>query len=953
MSVFYKFRRYRFHRFSFLMFVFWLIVVLVVGGGSAYSQLLAVSNWVNFQISMVSKETPNIVTENVRKTVLENNLTVLTKEVHTSPVVTVQVWYKVGSRNEEPGVNGIAHQLEHMMFRGTKNRPIQFGRLFSVLGSDSNAFTSYDQTAYYNTVEPDKLPALLVLEADRMQNALIDAEKLAQEKRVVISELEGYENSPNYRLSRAVMRAAFPNHPYGSPVGGTKAEVEKFQVDQVRKYYRNFYTPDNAVLVIVGDFHTASTLKVVKETFGKTPRRVRSEELGVRNEERISHSPVHYYPRGGPEFPTPYSPLPSPILLREPGAGTLLEAVYPLPDANHPDVAALNVMDYILTEGRNSRLYQALVESGLATDVTASAVNLRYCGWYDLSVTANPNQNLTKIDSVLRSAIANFAQKGVTAEEVNRSKTQLAAALILSNLDITSLATLLGSNETMSGDYRYTDRYLASVRRVTAADVQRVANTYLKPEARTLGFFEPTQIQQKDISGKANAPQVTEHFTSGAPVSELEIEKYLPPVDLANASATTLTSPQQFTLSNGLRVLLLPDHSTHTVTLNGYIKAGAEFDTEKKSGIASIVADNLMNGTKTKDVLTIAKALEDRGASLTFKSYREGVQIQGNSLAVDLPVLVRTFADVVKNPTFPTKELEISRQHALTALKEDLNDPSEVAKRTFVQSLYPKKHPLHTFPTQESLHLIKRQDVIDFKRKLYRPDTTVLTLVGDFAPTSVRSLLEAEFGNWKAHGQPPKLEYPAVSMPKTVVRVNPIVPGKSQAITYMGNTGINRKDPRFYAASVLNQILGGDTLSSRLGAEVRDRQGLTYGIYSNFLAGKNSGTFLIEMQTSPEDTPKAIASTRELLQQIHQQGVSALEVETAKRTLVSNYTVSLAKPEELASRILMNEVYALSEKELRSFREKIQAVTQAQVNQAARELLHPDKIVVVTAGPAV
>src|SRR5579883_824309 len=269
MSVLYKLRRYRFHRFPFLLLIFSLILVLLVGSESTYSHLVALSNWVNFHNTGVSNKTHLLLREDVHKTVLENGLTVLTKEVHTSPVVTVQVWYKVGSRNEEPGVNGIAHQLEHMMFRGTKKRPIQFGQLFSVLGSDSNAFTSYDQTAYYNTVEPDKLKALLVLEADRMQNAVIDADKLAHEKRVVISELQGYENSPNYRLNRAVMRAAFPNHPYGLPVGGTKADVEKFQVEQVRKYYRNFYSPDNAVLVIVGDFQTTSTLKVVQEKFGK------------------------------------------------------------------------------------------------------------------------------------------------------------------------------------------------------------------------------------------------------------------------------------------------------------------------------------------------------------------------------------------------------------------------------------------------------------------------------------------------------------------------------------------------------------------------------------------------------------------------------------------------------------------------------------------------------------
>jgi zinc protease len=172
----------------------------------------------------------------------------------------VQVWYKIGSRNEAPGVNGIAHQLEHMLFKGTKDRPIQFGRLFSALGSDSNAFTSFDNTVYFGTVEREKLKALLTLEADRMQNSIIEASQLEKEKRVVISELQGYENSPNYRLNRAVMRAAFPNQAYGLTVGGTKADVQKFTVEQVRDYYRRFYSPENATLVVVGDFQTEPAL---------------------------------------------------------------------------------------------------------------------------------------------------------------------------------------------------------------------------------------------------------------------------------------------------------------------------------------------------------------------------------------------------------------------------------------------------------------------------------------------------------------------------------------------------------------------------------------------------------------------------------------------------------------------------------------------------------------------
>ncbi|MBD2778828.1 M16 family metallopeptidase [Iningainema tapete] len=926
-------------RFSFLLLTIWLVTVLLLGHKSAHSHLPSVYNWVNIQRTEVSQKTISpLLKDNIHKTVLENGLTVLTKEVHTSPVVTVQAWYKVGSRHEEAGVNGIAHQLEHMMFRGTNNRPIQFGRLFSVLGSDSNAFTSHDQTAYYNIAERQKLKALLMLEADRMQNSLIDADKLAQEKRVVISELQGYENSSEYRLSRAVMRAAFPNHAYGLPVGGTKADVEKFDVEQVRKYYRNFYTPDNAVLVIVGDFQTAPTLDVVQETFGKIPKG-RSQESEVRSQNLEQKSKKNF--------------ASSPIVLREPGAAAMLQAVYPLPDVNHPDVPALDVMDYILTEGRNSRLEQELVESGLASEVKASVINLMEAGWYELWVTAVNRSDLKKIDSVLNRAIANLATKGVTIEEVNRAKAKLEAALILGNRDISSLAIQLGNDETTTGNYLYTDSYLAGVRKVTPADVQRVANQYIKPQLRTVGFFEPTKVQPKEVGDKSNSAQIKEKFTTGVPVDYQEVAQYLPPIDSQEVSDAARPIPERFTLPNGMRVLLMRDPSTPTVTLSGYIKAGTEFDPENKAGIAAIVAENLMNGTKNKNVLTIAKALEDKGAHLDFDAYREGVRIEGNSLAVDLPILVQTLADVVKNATFPQKELELSRKQTLTDLKEELDDPLSVAKRTFVQSVYPSKHPVHTFPTEKSLQLISRGDVIDFKTKHYRPDTTVLALVGDFAPTEVRKLIESELGDWKVSGNAPTLNYPMVSMPKEVVQVNPILPGKAQAITYMGNTGINRNDSRYYSAVILNQILGGDTLSSRLGAEVRDRQGLTYGIYSNFMAGKSFGTFLIEMQTSPEDTTQAIASTHKLLKQIHLKGVTAVEVEVAKHTLLSNYIISLANPEDLIHEILMNEVYGLNEEELRLFTDKIQAVTLAQVNQAARELLHPDKIVVVTAGPSV
>lgn len=934
MSVYLRLLRIR--SFPYLLLAVGLILALFLGGESSYSKLVAVSKCVNSNKQLVTEnQTVLTIADNVHKTTLENGLTVITKEVHTAPVVTVQMWYKVGTRNEKLGVNGIAHQLEHMMFKGTKSRPVQFGQLFSALGSNSNAFTSHDQTVYYNTAERNKLKALLTLEADRMHNAVIDTEQLESEKRVVISELKGYENDPEYRLNRVIMRSAFLDHPYGLPVGGTEEDVAGFTTKQVEQYYENFYSPNNAILVIVGDFETTKTIEAVKEIFEKIPANQDKkflEQTKFKNSLAANSSER--------------------ITLKQPGAAPLFQSVYRLPSAKHPDIPALDIFDYILAEGRNSRLDQALVDSGKASDVSASVISLEEAGWYELLVTANSASKLSKIESIVNREISYLIDKEVSLEELNRAKAQLQASVILSNRDITSLAMQLGNDQATTGDYTYTDRYLAAIEKVTVEDVQRVAQKYFKQQKPTVGFFEPTQIKAKEKSDRKQlVAQHSENFSKNTTAS-VDIAKYLPAVDSTIAS-TNRVLPSKLTLPNGLEILLLPDQSTSTVTLGGYIKAGAEFDPHNQAGLASLVADNLLNGTKNQDFLSIARTLDDCGANLDFETYREGVYIEGNSLSDDLPVLVKTLADVIKNPTFPQQQLQLTRKQALTNLKQDLDDPEEVAQRTFSQTVFPKTHPSYNFPSQESLQRITRADVVNFQEKHYRPDTTVLALVGDFELTQVKKLIEREFGNWHVSGKIPQIKYPPVNLPESVIRLNPVVPGKAQAITFIGNKAINRQDPRYYAAIVLNHILGGDTISSRLGSEIRDRLGLTYGIYSNLLAGKNAGTFSIEMQTSPEHTTKAIASTRELLEELHQKGVTPTEVENAKHNLTGNYNVSLASPNELTYRIIRNQVLDLDIEELRSYTDKIQAVTPVQVNQAARELLHPDKIVVVTAGPPV
>ncbi len=884
----------------------------------------------------VAPRSPLRLTEDVRKAVLANGLTVLLKQVKTAPAVTVQVWYRVGSRNERPGITGISHQLEHLLFKGTRDRPIQFGRLFSALGSSSNAFTSYDMTAYYGTVSPDKLEALLVLESDRMTNALVGAEQLESERTVVLSELDGGNNNPGTRLFKQVMAAAFPTSNYRWPVIGDRQDVESYTADQVRDYYRTYYRPDNATLIVAGNFDEAQALGLINATFGKID---------------VPPAPLAQ-PLSAPSAPAAASLPAAPIVLKEPGSVPQLLAIYPtLPPIVHPDVPAIDLLDSILTSGKSSRFYQALVETGIASSAGASASTMRDPGWYSFSGIPAKGKTLADLDRAIQAEITKVQREGVTTAELDRARTQFKASYILGNRDIISQAFQLGYSQTVAGDYRFSDRYLAALDKVTPADVQRVAQQYLVPDRRVVGYFEPTVVTPQAASDSAST--LKDNFTPATPVDPSEVAKYLPPSALqVTGGSPARVTPERFVLPNGLTVFLWRDRSSPAFTLVGEItSAGTGFDSPAKAGLADLVAQNLDSGTKTKTELELAAALENRGASLSFAATREGVDIAAVGLAADLPVVVRQLADVLQNATFPSQPLEISRKRNLVALASELDSPATLARRTFQSTLFPPGHPYHAMRSQASLSGLTREDLVAFYRRHYRPDTTTLVVMGDFDPEAVKALLRQSLGSWRASGQPPQLVYPPVPAPRGRQEQILTLAGKTQAITLLGHPGILRRDRRYDAALVLNHALGGDTLSSRLGAEIRDRQGLTYGIYSYFQAGKGAGQFVVSMQTSGKDRQKAVEQTLALLQDVRDRGITLAELEAAKRSLINSFPVDLVDPDNLAEAVLDDASFGFPVGHFYDFPQRIRAVTLEDANRAARELLHPDNLVVVTVTP--
>lgn len=869
------------------------------------------------------------LSSHVRQTILENGLTILTKEVPTAPVVSVQVWYRVGFLDETPEQKQVAHLLEHMLFRGTKKRPIQFGQLFTALDSDFDAFIGQEYTHYIHTIAPHKLKALLILEADRMQNTLIKADDLAQEKQILLTELQGRENDPYYRLYCALLKAQFPHLLYSQRV--TKADLDKITVEQVHKFYRQYYRPNNASLVIVGNFQTEELLQDIKAIFGGMTQQ---EEITRTQKVKPKRLPI-----------SRYSTSRLPIVRRGAAGLPAMAFMYPLPERNHPDIPALMVMDYILNYGASSYLSRALGGSGIANSAIAQPTLLSEEGWYFIGVTANLKRDLNRVQGLVEQVIKHLQTQGVSPQQLDRAKAQIRGNTVLRHRTVANQAHRIGYDLTVSGNYRYTDGLLEAVNRVSTKDVQRVAQKYLSSQKRTIGRLEPTQPKKIASDIQTIHGNVSEDFSPTEPFATAEIAKYLPPFPAENRQQRAIPVPQKFILPNGLQVLLFPDSTTPSVSLRAYVRAGQEFEPPDKAGLAALTVTNLFSGP-----FWLVQELENRGGlGITFQCHAEGVNIYGVSLADDLPLLLEALADRLQYASFPTQPLEISRQNYLKFVQVAAEEPANIARQTLVEAFYPADHPLSQVPNEVTLKAISREDIVKFYQQHYRPDNIVFALVGDFNVSQVRAYMETIFGNWQASGKPPiSPRWSEASIPKKMMRLHKSLSRQTQSLTLMGYPIPELAPKRFYAAKVLNEILGGNSITSRLGNELRYHRGLTYTINSRLDTGIHSSLFYIFMETTPKNSTAAISSTLAVLRQLNKEGVSNAEVEIAKQRLISQYRLALAAPDDLTSIILFNHIYGYSPQEISLVLEQIQAVTTQQVNQVAKELLKPDRMAIIT-----
>ena len=887
----------------------------------------------------------------IQETTLPNGLTILTKEVHAAPVVHFGVYYRVGSVNEQVGQTGMSHLMEHMMFKGTKTRgPGVISATLQANGAEFNASTYFDRTEYHEFLASDRLKTAMEIESDRMINSVYDEQQHQKEMTVVRSEYEAGENNPGSALDKAVRLSAYQVHPYRWETIGFRSDIENFTRDEMYAYYKNYYTPNNAVVVIVGDIDTTKALDMVRTYFGS-----------------ISPHPVSEH------FITPEPAQEGERRVRISRAGTTPQVLiaYHIPGILDPDRYALDVLETVLSGGRTARFFQDLVQSGLASDADASDTGLRDPDLMTVGASAQPGHTNPEMEKALLAEVEKLKTTPITDEELTRALNQAEAGYVFGNESVDEQGGRLGE-DAMRGDWRRGEYYLGNLRKVTKADVQRVAQKYLVERNRTVGYFEPVRaVGAPDNSQGAPAPgaPTAARFTAPRP-ARLNLSDYhasRPAATRAgrlmkasqSTEAPVLTHaslPTKVVLNNGLTVVVVENHATPTVSIAGALmSAGSVFDPQDKRGLAGFTASQLSRGTQSRSLLDIAKILEGGGSTVSIGGGDEYASLGAHGLSKNFDTLLDVLSDELRHPAFPADELERARRQSLAGIDAARDNTGALAGIAFRNALYPKGHPYSAAPLDEQAAVVKaltRDDLVSFYNAHYAPDKMILTIVGDVdAPTAIAGV-KKYFGDWAKKGDLPDINIPTVAATDAPYQTIVIpVPDKAQVdVRYGFPGGVSRASTDFYTESVLNFILGGGTLASRLGLSVRDKMGLVYGITSSVDARLGEGPFGVRYGSNPANVDKAADEMMRQIQMIHDQGVTKDEVAQAISYLTGSYAVTLSTNGAVAGQLLAAQVYGLGLDYIQKRNDYYRAVTVDQVNADAKKYLRPGTGALVISG---
>ena len=860
---------------------------------------------------------------------LANGLQVLLFPDPTQSTVTVNITYLVGSRHEGYGETGMAHLLEHMLFRSTVRHP-DVPRVLGEHGADFNGTTSTDRTNYYETMPASKgnLEFAIELEADRMIHALISPDDLKAEFSVARNELEMGENDPAGILEERIASTAFLWHNYGKSVIGTRTDLERVPAAALKEFYQRYYEPDNAVLVVAGKFDDAAALASVGRTFGAIPRPARTLQPTYTVE------PVQDGERT--------------VTLRRNGDVHVIGLAYHTVGAAAPEFPAVAAAIDVLTHEPSGRLYRKLVESKLAASVGGSQSPYRDPYLASFNVKIRDAANADRAEKIAIDEIEQLGTSKIDDQEIERWRAAELKDLQLMMADSTKVAIVL-SEAAALGDWRWLFAYRERIGKVTAADVQRVASAYFKPSNRTLGRFIPTKTPDRaPPTATPDIAALVDGVTGGA--GEEPGEAFA--ATFENIMART-TYRQ---LDGGIHAALLPKKTRgRKVELQLALHWGDEPSLQGKAEIARLAVAMLVRGTAAKSQQAI-EDLEDRlDSEISFEGGAEGVTLDVESLRDQLPAALELAVEMLRAPAFSAAQLEIVKQEQLAALEAQLSDPTEIASTALRQLMvkWPKTDPRYPRSARDQIAAIKKIRVADLKafyKEFAGAGHGELAIVGDFDADATTGQLERLLAGWTSNHRYERLIAKPFFAPATTRSI--AVDDKEMSIVIVGHdVAMTDADPDFAAWLLVGRILGIGG-GSRLYKRLSDREGLSYSsmAWTDADAFDASGSFGALATVAPQNVVKAKAILLEEIARMVNGKLTADELQLAKDSLVQAQDTSLSDDSIVALMLRGELVTGRTPAWNLQLRRELEAVTVADVERVARKYLQPSRLVIVDAG---
>ncbi|WP_374944296.1 M16 family metallopeptidase [Sphingomonas sp.] len=877
---------------------------------------------------------------------LANGLRVYAIRDTTTPNVAVQVWYDVGSKDDPKDRSGFAHVFEHLMFKATRNLvPEQMDRLTEDVGGYNNASTNDDYTNYYEVVPANHLQRLLFAEADRMASLVVEPVSFASERDVVKEELRQSTLARPYGklFSLYYPAVAYSVHPYARGTIGSIANLDAASIDDVRAFHATYYRPDNAVLVVAGNFDAAQLDRWIDGYFARITKAARAVPRVTVAEPARTQATTH----------TVYEPnTPLPAVLTS----------WHIPADRHPDTPALTVLNAILSTGESSRLYETLVYRDQLAQSAASILDTRQStGNLAVYAILAGGKSAEAGEAALMREVARLRDAPVTTAELSEAKNEILTDAIRSRETAEGRASALAESVIIDGDPRASDAQLSAIARVTAADVQRVARAYLGANQAATIRYLPLEAKP---AGTASAPIAIAATVQAAPLTAPADIALVTPATAAQRVqlpapgapvAPMLPVPVEMRLANGLRVVTVERHDLPIVTAALVATGGAATDPASRSGSASLASDLLTKGTKTRSATEIARAIESLGGSIAAGTDRDGASIGVTVKSDQIAPAMAILADVATAPAFAPEEIERARAQAIDGLTVTLKNPAALASLVAARAVFgdePYGAPVSGTPA--SLAALTRDDLVRSYRRTWTPRHATLAMVGDITPAAARSLAERRFGTWRGPD--------AASAPgrrgtdRLVIEPAPRVivvdlPDAGQAGVVVARSALARRDPRYYDLAVANTVLGGG-FSSRLNQEIRIKRGLAYGAGSGVQALRLPGSVSARTQTKNATAPEVVALIVAEMKRMGTTLVPAAELDTRKAVLVGGFGRAIETTSGVADILGDYLVQDVPLTELARFTGAVEGVDPAAVQRAAAALLDPQAASIVVVGDA-